>query len=865
MIQTIPSADVNQITSGQVITDLVSATKEAVENAIDAHASQIEVSFENYGVDSITIADNGSGIPEDDFSKICKRHCTSKLASYEDLAHTTTLGFRGEAMSSLCALAHLRITTCTQEAYPRAARLEFDHMGELVQTTRMLAKKGTTVSISNLFDNLPVRRKDFQKNHKREFNRAIAVLTNYAIIMPHIRFTIFNISGKNNKKNLVVSTQGGDKNTILKNMISIFGTNGNAGLVPLDIETEDIQMKFKLNKGELPVTRLMTIKFKGYISNTSFGLGRLSTDRQFFYINDRPVNMKRFAKCINEVYRSFNNVQYPVVIFNLVVDNAFLDINVSPDKRTILIHNEETVIDVLRGKLTEFFDEGGNVIPKNTKERVRLRVEPKQQSLDLLVLTPFNLEEVTQTAQETVCSSDTELLQTEIEGMKGNSLKDTGIDMKSLVKRDRRYEITTYEPINDESMPSQVFVDASDEEIRQENAHWHSTNDDNFEVDSSSPIVKAAQSTVVDECVTEHLRDEDEVSEIEVDLREATPDTYNPKIRSSKVIKSTLQQNGDDQGDLHSQMTHFATSDDRHSDDSCCSSSPSHHTSPLVATPAPKVKSLESVHDIVKVVDIDRDDLKRGALMAFGKEDHRDTKSTRTLSHKKVEDITKTTEAENKLTLTVLKSDFRQMNVIGQFNLGFILVTRPPTHTHKFSDLFIIDQHASDEKYNFETLQATTVFQSQPLVIPYTLEMSAIDELVVLDNVDIFKKNGFNIRYNEDERPGHRMTLISLPLLKRTVFDLTDFYELVHLVKERQVSDGVASEVRCSKIRTMFALRACRSSIMIGQYLQRATMQRVVHNLGGLDKPWNCPHGRPTMRHLMELKDWTQFDKDYNI
>lgn len=145
MIQNISTSDVHRITSGQVITDLVSVTKEIVENSIDANSSQIEIIFGNYGVDSIDISDNGDGIQKEDFDKICLKHCTSKLVSFEDISNTTTLGFRGEAMSSLCALLEVKLVTCTEKMYPVATELEFDSMGVLINQKQVSGKRGHQV------------------------------------------------------------------------------------------------------------------------------------------------------------------------------------------------------------------------------------------------------------------------------------------------------------------------------------------------------------------------------------------------------------------------------------------------------------------------------------------------------------------------------------------------------------------------------------------------------------------------------------------------------------------------------------------------------------------------------------------------
>ena len=215
-----------------------------------------------------------------------------------------------------------------------------------------------------------------------------------------------------------------------------------------------------------------------------------------------------------------------------------------------------------------------------------------------------------------------------------------------------------------------------------------------------------------------------------------------------------------------------------------------------------------------------------------------------------------------KLTLTIIKSDFKEMNVVGQFNLGFIITTKRNKQNKKI-DLFIIDQHASDEKYNFEMLQKETIFKSQRLIVPEKLELNIIDELTTLDNIEVLEKNGFKLQVNEDAEPGSRIQLISKPTSKNTTFGIDDLYELISMIREH---DGIRKDyIRCSKIRSMFAMRACRMSIMVGKPLNRKTMKKVVGNLSTLDKPWNCPHGRPTMKHLLELNEWNSFTDDYNI
>ena len=225
---------------------------------------------------------------------------------------------------------------------------------------------------------------------------------------------------------------------------------------------------------------------------------------------------------------------------------------------------------------------------------------------------------------------------------------------------------------------------------------------------------------------------------------------------------------------------------------------------------------------------------------------------------------------EERLSLTVSKDDFANMNIVGQFNLGFILAVRPPTifptrdaRDPGSEELFIIDQHASDEKFNFERLQADTVVGNQRLVRAMMLDLTAVEEEIVMENMAALEKNGFVVEVDtSDGQPtGQRCRLVSLPLSKEVVFNTKDLDELIHLLAESPTVSAESSVPRPSKVRKMFAMRACRSSIMIGKTLTQKQMDLLVKNMGTIDKPWNCPHGRPTMRHLMSLASFDAWDE----
>ncbi|KAF8435426.1 MutL C terminal dimerization domain-containing protein [Boletus edulis BED1] len=241
------------------------------------------------------------------------------------------------------------------------------------------------------------------------------------------------------------------------------------------------------------------------------------------------------------------------------------------------------------------------------------------------------------------------------------------------------------------------------------------------------------------------------------------------------------------------------------------------------------------------------------------------------VSSANLETAAEDTVASAALSRIISKADFEHMVIVGQFNLGFIIVRKRKDLTQgggggAMDDLFIVDQHAADEKWNFETLQEKTIIASQKLFRPQPLQLTAADEMLAVENMDVLRLNGFELEQVEEretfgdedeEESGVRMRvqLVAQPMSKDTVFDIKDLEELIHLMQDRPKG----TMVRCSKARAMFAMRACRRSVMVGKALDKTRMTAIVRHMGMMDLPWNCPHGRPTMRHLSDLTSFGRY------
>ena len=208
---------------------------------------------------------------------------------------------------------------------------------------------------------------------------------------------------------------------------------------------------------------------------------------------------------------------------------------------------------------------------------------------------------------------------------------------------------------------------------------------------------------------------------------------------------------------------------------------------------------------------------------------------------------------EKLILKTIEKEDFYQMNIIGQFNKGFIL-------TSLNDSLFIIDQHASDEKKNYENLLNNLTLTKQPTLIPIKIEMFSIAEknLIYL-NKEIYSQLGFEIKKELDE-----LYILTFPSIYSYNFKYEDFINIVNKLKENNYKIKEEKIIKNDLIKKLFlsdrvlkyiATKACRMSIMIGDTLNDKKMRNIINNMSNLISPWNCPHGRPTMRFLCNISN----------
>ncbi|XP_046352551.2 mismatch repair endonuclease PMS2-like isoform X1 [Haliotis rufescens] len=929
-IQAIDRGSVHRICSGQVVLTLAIAVKELVENSVDAKATSVEVKLKEYGSEMIEVSDNGSGVEEKNFEGLTLKHHTSKIQDFGDLVGVETFGFRGEALSSLCALSKLSVVTCHEEASV-GTRLEFDHHGTLCSRAPCPRQKGTTVILQNLFSTLPVRHREFQRSLKKEFAKMIQVLNAYCLVTTGVRISCTNQAGKGSRST-VVSTKG--NTTLRENIANIFGPKQVQSLLEFKQHepTEEVCSWFGV-KSQAYSEDLFRIE--GFVSKCEHGRGRGSTDRQFIFINKRPCDSAKLSKQINEVYHSYNRHQYPFVVLTITMDKESVDVNVTPDKRQLFLQGEKLLLATLKTSLVKMFEPTTSILKINTFMTLNtsradkdddssdtgsdrsLQVVPegpkigkptlvntlsklkrsfssafakddvtgnfqtsspehsKQRRLDTWTLpksqslpAKFKSEETTPCKSslsnflckqspnfgesESVIDSDSGITESPSKLSHSPSLKTRADDsFSSPVSAERGSHV--------DSFLSDFKQKCTKDVTKVEGGGSSQSSDCVIVVPEQITSSQGSRSTC---CSQGSKTDSFTVPDTNLEYVQCEEDTVDARTSFLKISKHSSQEIIDLEELSESSMFRKArlkgdTGEEEEVEDV------EEEASHLAAAGLSGEASQESPDDAqlphgcqvtLQEYDEKEEVRKRERRLSFSfsafkartqavngtnQDGNGNTDFSRSF-RAKISPLDNRS-AEEELQREIKKDMFPKMEIIGQFNLGFILAKHG-------EDLFIVDQHATDEKYNFEMLQRHTVIQSQKLIHPQNLELTASNETILVDNLDIFRKNGFDFVIDETAPPTCRVKLTSTPVSKNWNFGKDDIEELIFMLTD---SPGVMC--RPSRVRMMFASRACRKSIMIGTALNKAEMKKLLCHMGEIEQPWNCPHGRPTMRHLFNL------------
>ncbi|XP_014665866.1 PREDICTED: mismatch repair endonuclease PMS2-like [Priapulus caudatus] len=999
-ISVIDKNSVHRICSGQVILTLATAVKELIENSIDAGACVIEVRLKDYGSKLIEVIDNGCGVSDLNFQGLTLKHHTSKLKAFSELVGVETFGFRGEALSSLCALSDVVITTC-HESSAIGSKLTYGHGGDILGNIPCPRQKGTTVSVAEIFSTLPVRHREFTKNVRREFTKMVSVLNAYCVISTGIRLSCSNQVGKG-KKTIVVATSG--NGSTRENIADVFGPKQLNSLVEL-IEIppgDEILAEYGFAAKDLTAKKF---SISGYVSDCTHGEGRSTTDRQFVFINGRPCNLPNVTKILNDVYHMYNRYQYPACVLNISSAKEMVDVNVTPDKRQVFVQNERLLQAALKATLLCVFHDRSFSIPTSGTTLQQKITNAKMSSVQGSVMgdkvscsgflperpsvaslkrsfgqwhssgalpteqqvskqrriDSFLNESITAAGAKFSDAShtkgnhgdDKKMVDGTYSGIQvhdedGRGVADAVSGGRHCSVRHKLSAVVDDDPLNSKDI--KISDEDGKETVDEPSGGRHGIvcHRKNKEVADEPTGNVSGQAININSCEPADSVSSESSGHFQELLAAGDGSHVMPLLLLSSHLHGMPEDCGDvvmeHQGSLamplqghqnksvqnmatRSALSKFRSSFDKHTrvpdtkgttgspqkqslgpvllshtshnfqasncdnehptdgrltkcsvglqNNSCLfrntglghtennsvvqidtdteyhdESSPQTQGCNYMSSDAP---CGSNNHDILTDSINDMLQQRRSVTFPFSMKWLRQRLAAgnwsveqHSLKRAAREFRARIAPSENKaaveeLRKTLNKDSFANMQIIGQFNLGFVIASLG-------TELFIVDQHATDEKYNFEQLSKHTIIRSQKLIKPQDLELTVASECILEENLTVFNKNGFEFVKDETAVSGRGYKLSATPVSGYWTFGKEDVDELIFML-----SDAPGVMCRPTRVSHMFASRACRKSIMIGTALSHSEMKKLVSHMGDMKQPWNCPHGRPTLRHLISL------------
>lgn len=319
----------NKIAAGEVVERPLSVVKELVENSVDAESKNIYITLKNSGIDYICVVDDGKGMDKDDAMLCFSRHASSKLTSDEMLFKIATLGFRGEALSSIAAVSKVVLETSDGNSSTKT-QIEF---GKITSQTECKYRKGSIFEVTKLFHNTPARLK-YLGNLYSEIAKIISYISKCALANPGVGFKLMN-----DGKELISTTGSGD---ILKTVRDIYSIDIAKRLIELQTSSNDVKIDIYAAKPDFQRSN------KNYIH---------------VFVNKRVVNSPTIIKTVVECYMPYMpKKKYPFCIINIEIEPELIDVNIHPNKYEIKFSKHDEVLELIKHKLSEYLRQTSHIV-----------------------------------------------------------------------------------------------------------------------------------------------------------------------------------------------------------------------------------------------------------------------------------------------------------------------------------------------------------------------------------------------------------------------------------------------------------------------------------------------------------------------
>lgn len=790
---------INQIAAGEVIERPASVVKEMVENSIDAGATNIVVEIKNGGISFIRVSDNGKGIAQDDLEIAFERHATSKIRSAADLDTVTSMGFRGEALASIAAVANVELVSKTQEQ--EIGYRVVVEAGDILEKEEMGCRTGTTITVRNLFFNTPVRYKFLKKDYT-ESGYIEDVITRIALVNPNVAIKLIS-TGKT-----VIQTNG---NGNLKDVVySIYGKDIANGIMEVSYNFEDIEISGVIGKPEI---------------------ARSNRTNQLFFVNKRYIKDKTLTSATEQAYKGLIPIgKFGFVILNLKMNPAKVDVNVHPAKLEVRFQEENKVFQAVYHAIKDILlkselvkdpvkeiEENKNRIDRSAvsfEERLRnLRESKKENSQNGLFgfrkqhekeIEEYNEQESkikTNNIIEDVYKNNT------LEKASGKPIDTTDVleklrEMKQKIENEISNNDTTgIIKLNEESS-TYGKENNTVNNIEKSEAQTEERIEDNQENVANTIKIQAQENI-----------ESKEAEEVENKNESAKPEQLDANIKAEENSEKKVvltEQEKEEQKQKIDQINEVIENLDN----------------PELKQEFGEIKEkIGQLDDNTKVVSEDFDEM---YTKLFGRAPIKEQESKKENSAiDLVKDNVSIFEKEEKLQ----KPDYKFVGIV--FKTYIILELK--------DEMYILDQHAAHERIMYEKVKknyySNEEKDSQLLLLPDVITLTHKEMDIAKENMDIFEKAGFSL----EEFGENTIKLTGVP---NVCIDL-DTKEL--FLETLDEINTVARTAKQEKEEKFIATVACKSAVKANMALTPEEVEKLMEQLLSLPNPFTCPHGRPTV------------------
>ena len=785
---------INQIAAGEVIERPASVVKEMIENSIDAGATNIVVEIKNGGISYIRVLDNGKGIARDDVEIAFERHATSKIRSAADLQEVKSMGFRGEALASIAAIANVELISRTEEQ-PTGEKVIAEG-GEVKSVEEVACSVGTSITVRNLFYNTPVRYK-FLKKDFTETGYIEDVITRAALVHPEIAFKLIN-TGKT-----TISTNG---NGDIKSVVySIFGKEISEEIIPIEYEYE-------------------YIKVKGVIGKPA--IARSNRANQMFFINERYVKDKTLTAAAEQAYKGMIPIgKFAFLILNLEMTPSKVDVNVHPAKLEVRFSEENTVFQAVYHAIKN------NLLSADLISDREKNKEIKEASKDAFKIDYDSINKGglfgkgvnTETTDATIKIDNAEIVSNF-----GQIIEEPKVETKIEPKTELE-EMDVFERLKKlrEQLKQDIIANPTIQltdnykEMEKKYSEIISATD---EINKSDEQPKAMQEeTQKDESKESNDVNMEQTTSLENNLYNIKTDFVEGlNIENNQTTEEVkVQENQGETTNNNEELNNNVTEEKTELENQNTKEDTEKTKEEKVEEVKDKILSFESMYREI-----------------FGKEPYGGRLKTEEPNKEKEEDKYKITEEELSDNVSV----FEEMPEYQRPTYKFIgIAFKTYIILEMNNELYIMDQHAAHERILYEKVKknffSDTQKESQMLLLPDVITLTNKEMGIAKDNMSLFERAGFVV----EEFGENTLKVSGVPDVCVDLDTKELFMETLDEV------NTVARTAKQEKEEKFIATVACKAAVKANMALTEEEVTSLMNELLKLPNPFSCPHGRPTV------------------